>query len=182
MLWGIWLPEMSNVHPPSMIIVGIETTKWEVFQAFIQRLKTNGRLAQTIVDKAKLVLMHKSFRPVMATLKWLGSVGVQIVLPTATMPPSLKQDFLDAFGITTCFISRAKMLRHNISFNVVHSTGVDLDGMVHEEYKKATTYSTGNQVLIFCHSKADARHMAEMLKIPCCNGEMSQDEIDSLLK
>jgi hypothetical protein len=60
------------------------------------------------------------------------------------MSPSLEQDLLDAFGITTCFISRAKTPRHNISFNVVCSTGVDLDGMVHEEYEKATTYSTGN--------------------------------------
>jgi superfamily II DNA helicase RecQ len=178
---ALWSPEMSDAHPPSAVLVAIDSTNWEVFQVFIQKLYTKGRLARIVVDEAHLTLTHADFRPIMGMLKWLGSLGVQIILPSATLPPSLEQDLLDVFGITSCHISRTVTARENISFNVVRSKDTNLDGTISEEYQKAISYSATNRILIFCRSKSDARHTASMLQIPSCDAEMSQEEIDSLL-
>ena len=178
----VWSPSTSDVHPPSAIIVAIDSTNWEVFQVFVQKLYTNGRLARIIVDEAHLTLTHAEFRPIMGMLKWLGGLGVQIVLPTATLPPSLQQDLLDVFGITSCYISRTTTPRRNISYAVIRSKDTNLDRNICEQYQKAIEFSETNRILIFCRSKADTRHTGEILNIPHCDAEMSQEAIDSLLR
>src|ERR1700733_9088551 len=169
-----WSPEMSALHAPSAIIVAIDSTHWEVFQDFIRKLHANGRLARIIVDEAHLALEHESFRPVMHQLKWMGSSGMQIILQTATLPPTQEQQLLDIFGITMCHISRTETPRPNISYNVIRAASANLDIAVGEEYKKAIEYSENNRVLIFCRSKSDARNTARLLDIPHCDADMSQ--------
>jgi superfamily II DNA helicase RecQ len=172
---------MSDVHPPQAIIVAIDSTSWEVFQDFMRKLQANNRLARIIVDEAHLALEHESFRPVMGLLKWIGGLGVQIVLQTATLPPTQEQALLNIFGITMCHVSHTETPRPNISYNVVRAAGANLDTAVSEAYQKAIGYSETNRVLIFCRSKADARHTTQMLNIPHCDADMSQDEINALL-
>lgn len=172
---------MSDVYPPSAVIVAVECTDWEVFRVFVQKLHINDRLARIIVDESQLTLMHVEFRPVMGTLKWLGGLGLQIVQLTATLPPSLEQDLLDVFGITSCYISRTPTPRWNISYNVVRSQDTNLDHTICEEYQKAITGSATDRLLIFCRSKSDAKHTGEKLQIAHCDAEMSQDGIDTLL-
>ena len=132
---------MSDLYPPSVIIVAIESMDWELFRVFVRKLHINDRLAQIVVDKSQLTLIHAEFWPVMGTLKWLGGLGLQIIQLTATLPPSLEQDLFDVFGITSCYILQTAMPRSNISYNVVRSEDTNLDGTICEEYKKAITRS-----------------------------------------
>jgi superfamily II DNA helicase RecQ len=177
----VWSAEMSDLYPPSAIIVAVESTDWGLFRVFVQKLHVNDRLARIVVDESQLTLMHAGFRPVMGTLKWLGGLGLQIIQLTATLPPSLEQDLFGVFGITSCYISRTATPRSNISYNVVRSEDTNLDGAICEEYKKAITRSATDRLLIFCRSKSDAKHTGEILQIAHCDAEMSQEGIDSLL-
>jgi superfamily II DNA helicase RecQ len=179
---GLWSPTMSATCPPSTILVSVESTQWGVFKEFVKKLLFNDYLARVIVDEAHLALTHAMFREIMKTLQWIGSLDVQIVLLTATLPISLEGDLLDTFGLTTCYTSRAETSRPNIAFNVVRSPSSSLDQTVKDEYGKAFAYSSSNRILVFCLSKREARLTAQQLGIPHCDADHTQEEIDALLK
>jgi hypothetical protein len=177
-----WSPQMTITGVPVHILVSVESTDWQVFRAFLGALHALDGIARIIFDEAHLALTHDSFRPVMDTLKWIGGMGIQVVLPTATLPPSLEQRLIEKTGLTGCYISRSKTPRANISFNVVRSAtpnGV-LDA-VHAEYQKARRHSATGRILVFCGSKKHARETAEKLAIPSCDSSMTLEEIDLLL-
>lgn len=179
---GTWSPQMTIAGVSLHVILSVESTEWKECRTFLNSLHAIGRLARIIIDEAHLALTHESFRPVMDTIQWLGGQGVQIVLQTATLPPSLEPRLIEKAGLTGCFVTRSKTARANISYNVLRSSSPDtLLDHVEEEYMKARNYSTTNRILIFCLSKFQARQTAARLGIPHCDAEMTKEDIDKLL-
>lgn len=181
--WEMWTSAASTHRPPISIIVAVEHTEWGAFRTYMDVLLAAGRIARVIVDEAHLIETHRCFRPVMDTLAWLGTKNVQIILETATWPPTLENDLLGHFGIPkeSCYVVRCKTSRSNISFNVVRSDTHDLDAAVKKEYLGAKDYSESNRLLIFCLTKREVQRTARALDIPYCDGSLTQDDMDSVL-
>jgi Helicase conserved C-terminal domain len=159
--------------------VTIETTDSDRFHAFVVELISFGRLSRMIVDEAHLALLHKLFRPVMKTLQWAGQRDIQIVLQTATMPPSLEERMFHAFGLTTYKVCRTRTCRPNISYNVrrvddIHKSLLELHGELRAKYPT-------DSIIIFCRSQDQTKHVAEILGLLCCHAGMTKLEVDSVL-
>lgn len=175
-----WSRQTSVADPPQHILVTIEHFDTNAFHQFIMALVYGRRISRLAIDEAHLALTHDSFRDIMDTLHWLGSVGVQIVLLSATVGPSLVKDVFDKFGITQYVVCREKTHRPNISFNVIRTSNcaATLDQMV----TRVLQESTAGKALVFCRSKEEAEATATRLGVPFCHGLMTKEEIDQVLE
>src|SRR5262249_49777310 len=130
---GVWSLEMMQGRtPPLHILVSVENADLDSFLRYIMKLVADGRIARIIVDEAHLVLLHELFREVMNTLHWAGAQGVQIVLLSATVPPSLEGELFNKFGVKVYTVCRTRTSRPNLSYNVIRADSVvdKLDEMV----------------------------------------------------
>jgi superfamily II DNA helicase RecQ len=167
--------------PPTNLLITIEQTMSGMFHRYAASLAATSRISRVIVDEAHLLLTHESFRPVMGTLQWLGQQGVQVVLQTATLPPTLEPDLFAALGITSYRICRSKTSRSNISYNVIRCPRADLQTTLEKQFRQAMAYATDNRILIFCLSRVEAEQTAQLLRIPSCHAGMSEEETGELL-
>lgn len=171
-----WSVHTSSNNPPSNVLATIDQATYESFKNFTAQLIQQDLLARINIDEAHLILTHSSFRPVMQLLQWIASSAVQIVLTTATLPPSLEPRLLAAIGITSSMTLRAMTPRPNVSFNVVRADS-SLEDAVQVEFRKALAYSSDNRVLLFCLTKREVEDYARTLDIPHCHSEFDTAEI-----
>lgn len=175
-----WSSLTSPDAPPSNILLTIDQSEYENFRTFTRTLLRRSRLARIIVDEAHLILTHQKFRPIMGLLKWLGGLGVQIVLQTATLPPSLVGRLFEAFGITTGLVCRTPTPRPNISFQVVR-TKLTVRDATCREYRKAAAQPETKRILIFCRTREETHYYSSELGISSCSAAMTSPEISLLL-
>lgn len=175
-----WSSKTSLEALPLHILVTIEHFESNRLYDFLTSLVRARRISRLVVDEAHLALTHDSFRHIMQTLYWLGSMSVQIILLSATAGPSLVEDLFAKFGITQYTVCREPTQRPNISFNVVRSSNCakTLDQMVRE----VLGTSLDGKVIVFCRSKEVTEETAKRLGHPYCHGAMTEDEIEEVLK
>jgi hypothetical protein len=175
-----WTSDTSLDYPPCNILVTIEHCDTFIFHEFVSRLVASRRLSRIVIDEPHLALTHDTFRDIMGTLQWLGSMDCQIALLSATVPPSLVEALFAKFGITQYVVCREKTSRPNISFNVIRSytPRKTLDDKVREVLAKAGT----DKAIIFCRSREEAESTAKQLGFPCCHGYMTKEEIEVIVK
>ncbi|KAF5345094.1 hypothetical protein D9756_011153 [Leucocoprinus leucothites] len=171
---------MSSTYPPTNIPTTIDQATFDSFKSFTNNLMQKQLLARIIVDESHLVLTHASFRPVMQLLQWLGSYPIQIVLITATLPPSLEHPLLLSFGITSSITLRTTTARPNISFNIIRAVGNLEDTVVHQ-FQKALGYSAANKVLLFCLTTREAESYAKRLSVDFCHSRIGANNIGDVL-
>jgi hypothetical protein len=176
-----WTAGASASHPPTNLLVTIESTQSTQFHHYMSQLLAQDRVARIVVDEAHLSLTHDSFRPVMGTLQWLGRENVQVVAQTATLPPSLEADMFEVFGISTYLVNRSATSRPNISHSVKRCLRANIQATLATEFRQAMGLSDTNRVMIFCLSRAEVEESGRTLGIPYCHSEMSQEAIDGLL-
>ncbi|KAL2043679.1 hypothetical protein ABVK25_012540, partial [Lepraria finkii] len=89
---GIACSEWDRGHPPDgarIIFVTPESAVSEDFQTFINRLRATQQLDRIIIDKCHVVLNDQlDFRRKLRRMGELNRTAVQMVLMTATLPPS----------------------------------------------------------------------------------------------
>jgi hypothetical protein len=103
-----WTHTTSLDHPPLHILVTIKHTDSHRFHDFMTRLVGVRKAARAVIDEAHFALTHDSFRSIMHTLAWLGSMNCQIILLSATIGPSLVEALFKKFGITQYVVCREK--------------------------------------------------------------------------
>jgi Helicase conserved C-terminal domain len=174
-----WTRITSPDHPPLHILVTIEHTDSHRFHDFMSRLVAIRNLARVVVDEAHFALTHDSFRSIMSTLAWLGSVNCQIVLLSATVGPSLVEALFETFGITQYVICRQKTTRPNISYNVIRSPHPHqtLDSLV----RKCLAPPGSDKAIVYCRSREETESTAKRLDLPFCHGSMPLSEINTVL-
>ncbi|KAF5347917.1 hypothetical protein D9756_010117 [Leucocoprinus leucothites] len=176
-----WSHSTSATNPPTNIPITIDQATFDSFKLFVSILLQNNLLARVIIDEAHLILMHGSFRPVMHLLKWLGRYPVQMVIITATLPPSLEGSLLSALGITASLTIRTVTPRPNISYNVIWASG-DFDQAVVHEFEKALAHSPSSKVLLFCLTVNEAERYSQRLNVACCHSKKGRDELTVTLQ
>jgi superfamily II DNA helicase RecQ len=176
-----WTTRTSSNNPPSNILVTIDQASYDNFKEFISLLINQDLLARINIDEAHLILTHASFRPVMQLLQWIASSPVQIVITTATLPPSLEPLLLSSVGITSSITLRAPTPRNNIAFSVIRAEFERLENVVQTQFTNALKYSNTNRVLLFCLSRREVEEYARQLRVPYCHGGLDAKEIGSIL-
>ncbi|TEB31756.1 hypothetical protein FA13DRAFT_1709657 [Coprinellus micaceus] len=173
---------LAPENAPRNLLVAIEKTEKQEFQDFLQSLCAVDKLARIVLDEAHLVLTHKSFRPVMDTLRWLGQKSIQTILLTATLPVHLVNRLFDEISLSAPLVLRTTTERANVSINV---TVVDSDASVEEEvistYNRTRASHPDGQALIFSRSRRSAEEYGRRLRIPHVHAEMEIEEIEAVL-
>src|ERR1700683_54091 len=165
-------------NPATVILVTIEMTIDPRFHQYVVQLVNEDLLARIIVDEAHLAVVHL-FRPIMHTLIWAASRGVQLVLQTATMPPSIEALIFKAFGVTAYSVVRASTARPNISYNVIRVANEDEMHARCESLIAHIFHTHGHgSVLIFCKSRNIAEEFGRRNNIPFCHASLLKPEID----
>ncbi|EKM79049.1 hypothetical protein AGABI1DRAFT_129306 [Agaricus bisporus var. burnettii JB137-S8] len=175
-----WTIQTSSTTPPANVLATIDQVTYDSFRRFISRLIQQDLLARINIDEAHLILTHASFRPVMNLLQWIASSPVQIVLTTATLPPSLESSLLSATGITSSVTLRAMTPRPNVSIHVVRAQ-TTLEESVEDEFRKGLAYSSQSRVLLFCQTKREVQAYTKSLNVPYCNSDLDSAQISAVL-
>jgi hypothetical protein len=176
-----WNYDSRANNPPNIILVTIEKTVDPQFHEYVVELVNADLLACIIVDEAHLAAAH-AFRDIMHTLTWAASQGVQLVLQTATMLPSIEALIFKAFGVMAYSVVRASTTRPNISYNVIRVADDDEMYARCESLIADILVTPGHgSVLIFCKSRTVAEEFGRRNNIPFCHVKLTKPEIDVIL-
>lgn len=175
-----WTRATSPDSPPHHILVTIEHAESVPLRQFVDRIVSCRRLSLVVVDEAHLALTHDSFRAVMDTLKWLGSIQCQILLLSATIGPSLVEELFAKFGITQYVVCRERTSRPTVSYNVIRSPTPT--GTLDAKFVAAMAQPGSHKALIFCRSREDAVSTGGRLGLSFCHGHMAKSEINAILE
>lgn len=175
---AVWSFNMDVTTMPTNLLLILETTRSDALRRFLQEMSLRrGLIARIIIDEAHLIVAHDHFREIMSTLMWVGQLGIQVVIQSATIPPSVLPHLFEKLGITQYRTCREPTVRPNISYRVlrVPSPELEITRMVAENQA-----GTG-KMLIFCTSHEDVDNFGTLLGINRCTGRTSEQELNGLL-
>lgn len=175
---AIWKYDMDLSNLPTNLIVVIETTESEHLRAFFRNMVDRRLFARIIVDEAHLILSHGHFRSVMGDLRWVGQLGIPVIIQSATIPPSVLPHLFDKLGVTQYRVCREPTSRPNISYRVERLTDTDdrLAGMVKD------VKAGSGKMLIFCTSKDEVARLAHKHDIRSSTGEDTAEQVNAKLQ
>lgn len=117
-------------RPPdgaSIVLVTPEATESDAFLDFIGRQRMSQRLDRIVIDECHMVLSpQEHFRPLLQQLGKLRTAATQMVMLTATLPPSREELLFHRMGWDRDQVGlyRSHTSRHNIAYRV-HTIPVD---------------------------------------------------------
>lgn len=173
--WAVWYSGMRPSEVPANLFIILETTQIPAMRFLLEQLVRLHRTARVIIDEAHVIVGH-TFRQVTSTLSWLGTLGVQIVLQSATIPPTMTSHLCKLFGVTDWDICRATTTRPEISYRV--ETVDDVDSRLGELFHQRGT----RKALVYCSSRDAVKHVCTVLNISGCTSYDTTDIIDGHLE
>jgi hypothetical protein len=126
---GISCAEWEGRRPPdaaAVMLVTPESAVGEGFTTFLNRLKATQQLDRIIIDKCHIALNRRfTFRKQMQQLGKLVTVETQMVLLTATLPPSEEQELYRRMHFQSDRVKmfRARTTRTNVAYRVARGKG-----------------------------------------------------------
>ncbi|KAJ9480580.1 hypothetical protein VN97_g12971, partial [Penicillium thymicola] len=121
---GILCVEWEIRRPPdeaSIVLVTPESALTEEFRTFLNRQQLIHQLDRIFIDECHLMLhQHNNFRPMLRRLGQLATTNAQLVLLTATLPPSAEGQLWKRLHCTRENVSlyRDRTSRHNVAYRV----------------------------------------------------------------
>ena len=88
----VWSLEEPDTSMP-LVFVAVEAAATSRFRAFAAQLAAQQELDRIVVDEAHLIVTASDYRLAMVDLALIHSVRTQFVYLTATLPPSMQDDF-----------------------------------------------------------------------------------------
>jgi RecQ family ATP-dependent DNA helicase len=122
---GISCVEWDSRHPPNaaaVVFVTPESAVGEEFATFLNRLQATRQLDRIVIDECHIVLNRQyTFRKQMQQLGKLVAAKTQMVMLTATLPPSEEQELFRRmhFDPEQVKMFRAPTARTNVAYRVV---------------------------------------------------------------
>jgi RecQ family ATP-dependent DNA helicase len=122
---GIACAEWESRHPPdsaAVVMVTPESAVGEGFTTFLNRLRATRQLDRIVIDECHIVLNRRfTFRKKMQQLGKLVGAETQIVMLTATLPPSEEDELFQRmhFEQKQVKMFRDNTARTNIAYSVV---------------------------------------------------------------
>lgn len=175
----------SGITPencPQNVIVTCESAVMPQFVEFLKAIAQLKKLARVIVDEVHLILLQQDFREAMLQLHFLGVLGVQVMLLTATLPVALQGQLFKHVGITAPLVLRADTSRANISYRVDRvATREQVCERVVQIVERLLKEPSAGKILIFCRRVAETTQYAKKLNIEACYAKLGEDKIAQIL-
>lgn len=189
-----WSFPLKPERHPQWLIVQIDHAdtnhkQYPHLHQYLAALLLQNRLARVVVDEAHIALTHAHFRPVMDTLTWLASLGVNLVVMTATLPPQCEANLMNRFGSPFYKVLRAPSVRANIEYSVVDcppdpdTRQQTVTRRVCEYYRaRQATLAPGEVIIVFCLGKQGCEAFAAQLGIPPFHSECPEEQLADTLQ
>jgi len=180
-----WDPHSRYHERCNLLFVAVEHAVQESFQDHLQVMHGMRILKRIVMDEAHLALTHRDFRPDMEKLiLTLRATPAQVVLLTATCPPSLQPELRYALACAVWEVIRAETMRPEIGYEVVevdeeeNTLDAEIALRVKAEMRKWSRDAVGNlngneRGIIYCLQKEWAKDLCRFL-----NAELGEDICD----
>jgi hypothetical protein len=122
---GILCAEWDSRRPPdaaAVVLVTPESAVREEFATFLNRLRATRQLDRIVIDECHIVFNRRyDFRKEMQKLGKLAAAETQIVMLTATLPPSEENELFRRMYVERDQVTlfRAETARTNVAYSVV---------------------------------------------------------------
>lgn len=115
-----WDPAEQSRERCDLLFVAVEHAVQPAFLNHLQVMHGLRILKRIVMDEVHVSLTHRDFRPDMEKLVIvMRTVPVQVVLLTATMPPSMQSDLRIALACAVWEVVRAETTRPEIGYEVM---------------------------------------------------------------
>ncbi|KAG9881236.1 hypothetical protein KCU94_g20015, partial [Aureobasidium melanogenum] len=158
----------STVDPAALVVVSVDKMH-DHFWSYARQMVEQGRLRRVVVDECHLLVTSHSWRPHLVELEKLKSLGVPMVMLTATLPRYTEVELRRSLGIGIGMMSliRACTARENITYTVRQDISkgrlVEETARVCEEVADELRSTRKEKAVVYCRSKRDCEEMAEKL-------------------
>jgi RecQ family ATP-dependent DNA helicase len=180
-----WDPHSRYREQCNLLFVAVEHAVEPAFLNHLQIMHGMGILKRIVMDEAHVSLTHRDFRPDMEKLVIvMRTVPVQVLLLTATMPPSMELDLRIALACSVWEVIRAETTRPEIGYEVVEvneeefKLDVEIAFRIKKEMREWSRDRNGvlngnERGIVYCLQKDWAKDLCEFL-----NKEMGEDICD----
>jgi len=170
---GISCAEWDSRRPPdaaAVVLVTPESAVGEEFATFLNRLRATRQLDRIVIDECHIVLNRRyDFRKEMQKLGKLASAETQMVMLTATLPPSEEDELFRRMYVERDEVDlfRAETARTNVAYRVIRvgkaAKKKEVEemvlGMVRQKLRK---HKTG-KVVVYSNSVPKVKELAKKL-------------------
>jgi len=158
----------STVDPAALVVVSVDKMH-DHFWSYARQMAEQGRLRRVVVDECHLLVTSHSWRPHLVELEKLKSLGVPMVMLTATLPRYMEVELRRSLGVGIGMMSliRACTVRENITYTVRQDISkgklVEETARVCEEVADELRSTRKEKAVVYCRSKKDCEEMADKL-------------------
>jgi superfamily II DNA helicase RecQ len=180
---GISCVPWNSHRPPEtarIVLVTPESAVKKGFRSYIGRLQERNRLDRIVIDECHTILdSQEDFRPSMAELHVLMTIGSPVVLLTATLPAMDETRLFQRLRLTATAVQRFRSphtTRVNIAYRVEPmSADADEDTIVaFIREREAHWHPRGGKVIIYRSSTGGVDTLAARLGCLAYHGQMTE--------
>ncbi|KAG8688648.1 hypothetical protein FRC11_005025, partial [Ceratobasidium sp. 423] len=170
------------IQDRGMTLISAETAGVESFMEWAQVARNQGKLARVVVDEPHILNTSKHFRPLLSAVSNLGTLGVPIILTTATLPPDQEPHIKQALGMATMSIIRNSTQRPEIQYHAAqYKSGQEKAAAINHANAYIAQLQPGETILLQCREKELAKEIAATGGWPVFHADLLESEKEELL-
>jgi len=134
-----------------ILLVTPESAISQGFMGHLRKLQSMDRLDRIVIDECHIVLNTRlDFRRKLQKLGKVVEFTVQLVLLTATLPPSKEAELLSMMSIEAPLMFRDMTSRHNIAYSIRQCEVKDIDQAVIDLVTdRLQRYGTNSRIIVY---------------------------------
>lgn len=170
-----------------LILITPESVMTDGFWRLVGTLRANGRLDRIVLDECHVMLnKQRDFRPKLQKLGEVSKAGVQVVMLTATLPPTKEAEFFRRAWISReqVRVHREETSRQNIGYRRFWYRSTHVADREHErrqflKKEAARARAEGGVMIVYSNAVDTAVEVAE--ELGCRAYHNKADEKDDIL-
>ena len=177
----VWSVDCSDTA--RLVIVSAEAACSSSFLEYAQRLVGRQKLDRVVVDECHLTVTTGDYRPHMSQLGWyVRQLRTQTVWLTATLPPSMEEEFTEHNKLVRPRIVRESTNRPNIKYLVSYEVGPDTLGeraveLVRAYWPRREIFNhSRDKIIIYCRTRDEVGTLAGLLACPSYTSRSGDEE------
>ncbi|OBT81161.1 hypothetical protein VE02_10169, partial [Pseudogymnoascus sp. 03VT05] len=177
----IWSIERRD--SASLVIMSAEAVCTESFLEYAHLLVNRQQLDRIVINECHLTITANDYRKCMSQLRWyVRQVKTQTVWLTATLPPTMQDDFVEHNKLVRPRIIRESTNRPNIKYMISRHTGattlVEVAAKLVQTYwpQKQIFNHARDKIIIYYQSREDVSKLGEILRCPTYTSRSGTEE------
>lgn len=166
-----------------LVIVSAEAACTPSFLEYAQGLIGRQILDRIIVDECHLTVTTSDYRPRMLELGWyIRQLRTQSVWLTATLPPSMEDEFINQNKLVRPTVIRESTNRPNIKYLVSYETGPGslvekAAGLIQSFWPRLEIFDhSRDKIIIYCRMREEVGELAALLGCPSYTSKSGDEE------